>query len=292
MRLPNKPKVLPRLAGVIALGCVLFIRLSAQTIVYGGFASTSGLRLNGTSVATSTDDGTVLRLVPASVTHAGSAFTTTQVSFTGFSTAFEFRLTSPGSSSEAVQPGADGLTFALQTVSASSIGATGGGLGYQGISSSVAVEFDTFRNIGTPIFDSSSNHVGVDTGGSLNSIATANVENRFDNGNKWTAWVDYDSSTHTLEVRVSESGVRPNSALLTQSINIANTLDSGTAYVGFTAGTGGAYANHDLLNWTFSPSFVSGGVSVSAVPEPSTTALLGLGVILVLGGRRLFRRAP
>ena len=289
MRLPNKSKVLPRLAGVIALGCVLFAPLTAQTIVYSGFASTSGLRLNGTSVATSTDDGTVLRLVPASVTHAGSAFTTTQVSFTGFSTAFEFRLSAPGGSSDGEQTGADGLTFVLQTAAASSVGATGLGLGYQGISPSVAVEFDTFKN-GSPVSDLSTNHVGINTGGSVTSLAAANVETRFDNGDKWTAWVDYNNNTHTLEVRVSDNGVRPGSPLLSQSINIASTLDSGTAYIGFTAATGGAYANHDVLNWTFSPSFVSGGVS--AVPEPGTTALLGLGVILVLGGRRLFRRAP
>jgi len=37
------------------------------------------------------------------------------------------------------------------------------------------------------------------------------------------------------------------------SVDLANTLglNSGEAFVGFTAGTGAGYENHDILNWTF-----------------------------------------
>ena len=41
--------------------------------------------------------------------------------------------------------GADGIAFVIQPL-ASDLGGTGGGIGYQGIDPSVAVEFDTWNN--------------------------------------------------------------------------------------------------------------------------------------------------
>ena len=60
-----------------------------------------------------------------------------------------------------------------------------------------------------------------------------------------------------------------------------------SAFIGFTAGTGSNYGNHDILNWAYSPSYVVGGIS--SVPEPGTYALLGLGGLMLLGLRRLKR---
>jgi hypothetical protein len=259
--------------------------LSAQTLVYGNFTNSSALGLNSSATTTATGDGTVLRLLASPNTNqAGSAFTTTLYNATGFSTAFEFRLSSPGGISDGVQTGADGLVFVLQRAGTGSVGDPGSGLGYDGIATSVGVEFDTFLNSSNA--DPSTNHVGINTNGSVTSQATANAVTRFDNNDKWTAWIDYDGTT--VEVRVSNTGTRPGSALLTHSINIASTIGGSTAYVGFTGASGGAYANHDVLAWTFSPSFVSGGVSV--VPEPATITLMGLGVLALLGWRR-FRTA-
>lgn len=276
-------QTLSRWSCALALGLTLASSLSAQTVYFQGFSSTSGLVLNGDATTTTTTDGTVLRLAAASTSNAGSVFTTTQFSTAGFSTAFQFRLTSPGGITDGVQTGADGLTFVLQSEGASSLGATGAGLGYDGIHNSVAVEFDTYLNSANS--DPSTNHVGIDTGGSMISLATANVATRFDNGALWTAWIDYNGST--LEVRISDNGLRPTSALLAQSISISGTLDSGSAFIGFTGATGGAFENHDILNWNYSAVFVNGGVA--AVPEPSAAWLLGLGVVAV-GGRRLLRR--
>ena len=50
--------------------------------------------------------------------------------------------------------GADGVAFVLQQVS-TTVGSTGGGLGYMGVTPSIAVEFDTWQNnsLNDPIYD-------------------------------------------------------------------------------------------------------------------------------------------
>lgn len=255
----------------------------AQTIVYQNFSSTTGLSLNDAVVT----DG-ALTLASSASDKRGSIFTTAQFNASGFSTVFEFRISSPGGTSDGIAAGADGLAFVIQNSSSTALGGTGEALGYgprggtPGIANSVAVEFDTFKNS----WDPSSNHVGINTGGNLTSLTSAHVADAFDNSSKWTAWVDYDGTT--LEVRVSNTGVRPTSALLSQSLNIASTIGSSSAYLGFTGATGSAYGSHQILGWAYSDTFLSGGIA--AVPEPSTYALLGLGGLMLLGARR-FRRA-
>ena len=155
-------------------------------------------------------------------------------------------------------------------------------------SPSVAVEFDTFfNNSNDPSIGSGgSNHVGISLGGNPDSVLTAPVATNMDDGAKWTVWVDYNGTA--LEVRMSTNGVRPNDAILTKSLNLSSQVNGDSAFLGFSAGTGGAHTNHDLLGWAYSDSYVPGGLA--AVPEPGTYALLGLGGLLLFGARR-FRRA-
>ena len=296
MRLPNKPKVLPCLAGPILLGCVLSAQLPAQTIVYGGFNSTEGLTRNGDAevVTTTNGDGKVMRLAPASPNQAGSIFTETKFNIASFSTIFEFRITGRNGSNND-SSSADGLAFIVQNKVSTALGDTGEFLGYGGstaskITPSVAVEFDTFFNSGNDptIANGGSNHVGIDIGGSVvfHADQTAKVTPNMDDGDKWTVWVDYNGSI--LEVRMSINGLRPTTAILTQTnFDIPALVGSSTGFIGFSASTGGANTNHDLLGWAYSETFLTNGLA--SVPEPSTTVLLGLGALLVLGGRRLRR---
>ena len=273
----------PVFAGLLAFALLAGLTARAQTIVYQNFNSTTGLTLNDAVVSNG-----ALTLASSAQDKRGSIFTTAQFNATGFSTIFEFKIASPGGTSDGIAAGADGLAFVIQNVSATALGGSGEGLGYgprggtPGIANSVAVEFDTFKNS----WDPSSNHVGIDTGGNLTSLATANVTAAFDNESKWTVWVDYNGTT--LEVRASNDGIRPSSALLSHTIDIATTIGSSNAHLGFTAGTGSAYGSHQILAWAYSDTFVSGGLT--AVPEPGTYALLGLGGLMLLGARR-FRRA-
>lgn len=61
--------------------------------------------------------------------------------------------------------GADGIAFVLQPIS-TSLGSSGGGIGYQGISPSFAIEFDTWLN--NLYSDPWYNHVSIQKNGNLN----------------------------------------------------------------------------------------------------------------------------
>src|SRR5262249_34945711 len=84
--------------------------------------------------------GNVIQLTDGRNSQAGTVFTNTQVGIRRFATSFVFRAR-PGTT-----PMADGLTFIMQGVSPMALGNSGGGLGYQGISRSVAVKFDLFNH--------------------------------------------------------------------------------------------------------------------------------------------------
>ena len=171
--------------------------------------------------------------------------------------------------------------FVVQTVS-NNVGGSGGGIGYQGIASSVGVEFDTYDN-GVGAGDGSGNHAGIDLNGSVNSVAQIPVAPRFNDGNVWTVWVDYDGNNNLLEVRANETGLRPSVALLSYSVDLATVLGTPNAFVGFTSGTGSGYANHDILNWNFESDYNP----IGSVPDDANTlALFGLAAIGLAGWKK------
>jgi hypothetical protein len=81
-----------------------------------------------------------------------------------------------------------------------------------------------------------------------------------------------------LEVRASQDAIRPSSATLAYSVNLNSVLGGSAAHIGFTAATGSAFGNHEVLSFAFSDTFQTNGL---AVPEPSTYALMGLGLVVV-----------
>lgn len=262
-----------------AAALALVTDATAQSLVFSSFSSTTGLTLNSLS-ATTTGDGTVLHIADNSSNDRGSVFSTAMRTVSGFSTAFQFRLSTRGGSSDGTHTGADGIVFVIQRTGNTSLGTNGQGLGYSGIGLSLGVEFDTYNNSGSPVFDPNSNHVGIDSLGSVVSLMTQAVTPDFDDGNLWTAWIDYDGTT--LQVRVNETGIRPGSALLSYPLTLSATLDGTSAYVGFTASTGAAWADHDLIKWTFSDSYIPGGVTPGiAIPEPADFALIASAIALV-----------
>lgn len=247
------------------------------------------LQLNGSAAGAVAGDGqAVLRLTPAMNWQTGSAFLKDAVVLSGgasFSTFFSFQFTSSGGIGDSDGIGADGMVFVVHT-DAGSTGGAGGGIGYQGITPSLGIEFDTYFNGGT---DSDGNHVGINVNGSLNSAARVNVADRFNDGDLWYAWVDYNGASDLLEVRLSQLEIRPTDALLTHNIDLAALLGidaAGTnAFVGFTAGTGAAHNNHDVRSWAFTNTF---DPTVSTVPLPASAGP-GLVVLGALAMRR-FRR--
>jgi hypothetical protein len=124
-----------------------------------------------------------------------------------------------------------------------------------------------------PQFHPDSNHVGVDLNGGMASWATVAVAPPFDDGNLWSAWVDYDGTT--LEVRANQSGTRPVSPILTMNVDLPSIIGANSAYIGFTAGTGSAWGNHDIVSWEYRDEF---NPIPGTIPEPVTLAGLFCGL--------------
>ena len=163
----------------------------------------------------------------------------TRVNVQKFTTDFNFQNTSAT---------ADGFTFAIQNATNGvwSIGNNGGGLGYQGIGSSVAVKFDLYSNAGEGI-----NSTGFYVNGAAPTVPaidmTASGVN-LHSGNILHAHITYDGTTLTLTLTDTVTAA---SFITSTAINIPATVGANTAYVGFTAGTGGASAIQKILNWTY-----------------------------------------
>ena len=252
---------------------------AAQSFSYPDFHDVSGLKLNGSAMR----NGNMLTLTPAEEGQAGTAWSLVKVHLgnqASFSTVFTFDIKDRGG----LANGADGLTFTLQNNS-NSTGGSGGGIGYGGIPHSATVEFDTYEN--DEYGDPSSNHVGINVNGVLTSLTTANVSPDFDNGGSWWAWVDYDGVTGNLAVRWAQNSMRPNDPMLSWAMSLPQILGTTTspvedAYVGFTAGTGAGWGQHNITSWNFEDSFDPNGAPLpTTTPEPASLVLLatGLGVL-------------
>jgi hypothetical protein len=246
-----------------------------------------------TCVGNAATSGSALRLTPATLGQAGAGYSTTAITLgTGatFSTSFQFRLSQAGG----IDP-ADGITFVLAKAT-NGLGGAGGGIGYQGVPNSVAIEFDTYNNgeVGA------SNHIGLDRNGSLNSSPVGSpygvsychlFDNSYlsdgcmSNGKVWSAFINYDGTTQKLNVSVQQQGLALIQLISDYSIDVGSFLGTNSAYVGFTAATGAGVQNHDILNWQLAndTSITPGG---NNVPEPASLALLAAAGIAALGARR------
>ena len=283
-----KKFILKSIATAFVGGSALISSFSSQAgviISFPNFAGACGGAL--TCVGNTTDVGNVLRVTPAALGQSGAGYSPTAVQLGAgatFSTNFQFQFTNAGG----IDP-ADGITFVLAQ-NATGLGVGGGGIGYQGVPNSVAIEFDTFDN-GEP---GGSNHVGVDRNGALDDTPSASpygVSNCgfggglgcMSNGDIWSVLIGYDGINLTVSAQDGANAVQN---LINTPIDIAGILGQTTAFVGFTSGTGAGFENHDILNWQ-----LANDISlVHPVPEPVTTSLLGVGLVgLGFVGRRRAR---
>lgn len=272
---------------VIGAACVFASAAAQATVInYQNFNDLSAFTLNGVTGTINSggqgvigpnggDDGTnrVLRLTN-NYEQSGSAFLTSPFSLASdasFSSYFAFQFSNQGSG------GADGIVFTVQTVS-NTAGGAGGGIGYQGLSPSVGVEFDNWNNGGGD--GNNDNHAGIDINGDMSSVVRADtLPALLDSGSIFHAWVDYDGVNDLLEVRLALSDTRPASALMNYTVDLVTLLGTTDAYIGFTSGTGAAMAYHDIRRWVFTGEYNpiedpddpgDGGT----VPEPGMLLLL------------------
>jgi hypothetical protein len=221
-----------------AVGSAVYSIGGSTTVVNDptGFATATGLSLVGVAALASG----ALELTNDGGDEASAVWYTTPVNVQAFTTDFNFQVT-PASASIA-----DGFTFTIQNVGVSAVGGNGGGLGYLGIGSSVAVKFDLYNNDGE-----GADSTGFYTDGAAPTVPaidmTASGVN-LHSGDILHAHISYAGTTLTLTLTDTVTNA---SFTTSTAINIPATVGGNTAYVGFTGGTGGATAIQEILNWTY-----------------------------------------
>lgn len=216
--------------------------------------------------------GNYIQLTSAIVNRAGAIWYADPLPvISGFKTEFSFRMRS-GSNNKCEDnslPGADGLAFVIQNFMPYAIGNIGGGIGYDGIPNSVAIEFDTFSNDSTQIenfFDPNGNHIAVQSNGRLENSSkhtskttlgiNTNIIPLKTDGTVYYSLIIYTEKTKTLEIYLDTSKDFSEPVLVVNNFDLFNLLklERGyRAYLGFTSATGCAFETHELLSWYVCP---------------------------------------
>lgn len=193
--------------------------------------SAGGWQLNGSAKL----EGASLVLTTATGNQAGSAFWPVQSDPRNLN--IEFQISIGGGS------GADGLALVIADASkgatATSLGEKGGGLGFAKIPG-FAVAFDTYKNSVNP----SNNFAGISDGASgaglLHWLSTFNLTQSLRSG------------THSVKVSTAGGAIAV-TVDGTKLGSLALTLPS-SAYIGFSAGTGGLTDRHAISGLSVAPS--------------------------------------
>jgi hypothetical protein len=179
---------------------------------------------------------------------AGSFFTRSKVflansSNAGFSSFFEMGLF-------AATGYADGFTFIVSR-DINVLGSEGSGIGYGGITNSIAIIFDNFDNGGQPPLCLS---LGV------NGVQGQCFPYPGPSAGNFRIWVDYLRDTRVLEVRINPNNyIRPvNPTSTWTGVSVDQIGDE--FFTGFTASTGGFSQYAILRSWYFSARYVPNGI--------------------------------
>jgi hypothetical protein len=191
------------------------------------FTGASGLTLGG---AARIVNGR-LRLTEPGPTWAGGAFYSTKTFVGTFTVDFAVRMTDAF---------ADGFAFVLQNQAANAVGGGGGGLGYYGIASSVAVKFSILGGTST----------GLVTHGTLDGATIPMpVSIDFRNGRTFRVRLVYDGGTLTVKTTDAVTGATATQAY---AVDIPAVVGGQTAWMGFTGGTAWQSAVQEITSWTYS----------------------------------------
>ncbi len=167
--------------------------------------------------------------------------------------------------------GADGIAFVLQPVS-TSVGTSGGGLGYSGITPAVGVTIDTWQNSedNDPAFD----HIAIQLNGNINHntanniagpVSAVNGNNNIEDGAWHSFRISWNATTKTM-VAYIDGAIR-----ISVVKDFVNDVFSGDplVYWGFTGSTGGAN-NLQKFKTALNPAFKFVANQKRCINEPIT----------------------
>jgi hypothetical protein len=215
-----------------------------SAINFGSGFSATGMQFNGNATLV----GNRLQLSDTSTTFEdGSAFWNQKVSVQGFTTDFTFQIANPG---------ADGITFAIQGAAPTALGVVGGSLGYGGITNSVAVKFDIYDNAGE-----GTNSTGLYLNGAVPAVPATTIGGgvNLQSGDVMAVHMTYDGTTLTMTI--TDTSNLAQTFKTGWPVNIAATVGS-TAYVGFTGATGGLVSTAQILTWSYGTATATGALVV------------------------------
>jgi len=239
------------------------IRDDLNGLDFPDFTDSAFLTLNGNAA----EEDTILTLTPDQPGKSGSAFFSSPLILSpdsSFNTNFAFKISGENSSGSF---GSDGLAFVIHSDprQETALGNTGEGLGFglnntigitvDRIAPSIAIEFDTHKNI----FDLDGNHAAIIIDGDVsNHVAEASLpcsgaadSKCLNSGETRYAWVDYHGARKLLKVYLSESEVKPTRPIISEQIDLFSQVGE-LAFFGFSAATGLGYNRHEILNWQIS----------------------------------------
>jgi hypothetical protein len=137
--------------------------------------------------------------------------------------------------------GADGIAFVLQPLS-TGVGSNGGGIGYEGISPSVAVEYDTWENWDRADHEPAYDHIAIqkngdvrhDTGSLAGPVGANESNSNIEDGQWHTTRLTWDAANQTLNIYFDDN------LRLSYTGDIINAIFGGNpnVYWGFTGATG------------------------------------------------------
>lgn len=239
-----------RLPVPVVLAALLLLPVAANAgFDIQDFTDTSALSLVGAAAPA----GIEMRIVPAVPDQVGAVwFGSRQNVGKGFHTIFTFRLSdSGGGQNEADQAvGGNGLAFVIQNDKVAALGTGGSGLGYAGVTNSLAIEFDTWQD--TTNGDPDGMHVSVQSRGldanssdHAYSLGEAALPMDLEDGQLHKGIIYYEPGL----LRIFLDGDHTPVLVVPVDLETLLSLSSDRAWVGFTAATGAGWANHDLVTW-------------------------------------------
>jgi hypothetical protein len=210
-------------------------------------------------------DNNTLTLTTAAGNEASSAFFNAPALLQNFTAGFTYQETGSGP--------ADGITFTLQNSASgdNALGTIGSGLGYSTITSSFAVELNIYQNSSTAVATNGTNNQTL----ALSNTGAVNLRS----GDPINVALGYNSEQWTLTEMLTDTKTHATYSTIYSDINLPTLLGTGSstgttnsAYMGFTGGTGGAWAQQTITNFTYTtgniepsaPTLPAGATGVSA----------------------------